>query len=108
MRDKIFHTIIFLPLLLTIYGCTNYAALGLPRGINGHIMRIVPGQTSYAYMQSMYGKPANIEEFPDGSKNISWVLDTSEGDCLVESGFTPNGIVNWYNYIYKNAIKFRK
>lgn len=108
MSKKIFCYIsIFIFSSFILFGCVNYGALGLPRGLNGHIMHIVPGQTPYAYLESMYNAPSNINVFPDGSKNVQWVLDTSAGDCLVEVGLTPGGIVNWYNYTYKNAIKTR-
>ena len=93
--------------MLFIIACTNYANLGMPRGINGHIMHVNIGYTTFAYVQSMYGQPKTITPFPDGSSNALWILDTSAGDCLVEMGFTPTGTVNWYNYTYKNAVKRR-
>lgn len=87
--------------------CTDYSNLGLPRGFNGHILRIYPGSTSRAFIISMYGTPKNSEVFQDGSRNEIWVLDTSAGPCSVIIGFTEKGIVNWYNYTYQKAIQYR-
>lgn len=98
----------FLFILICISSCTNYSNLGLPRGFNGRIMQIIPGSTPCAYVISMYGQPAQVETFEDGSSNKLWTLDTSEGPCNVIIGFTQQGIVNWYNYTYVNALKYRK
>ena len=104
MKYKYF---LFALIALLCTACMNYANVGLPRGINGHIMNIVPGRTSFAYVTSMYGAPIDEQIAPDGSKNSTWTLDTSAGICDVYIGFTEHGIVNWYNYIYRNAIKYR-
>lgn len=102
---KVFYLVFFI--VIFCYSCTNYSNVGLPRGINGHIVRIYPGATSRAFIMSMYGNPANSEVFPDGSRNETWVLDTSAGPCSVIIGFTDRGVVNWYNYIYHKAVKYR-
>ncbi len=93
---------------LMLSGCfTDWSRVGLPRGYNGHIMYIIPGKTPFAYVTSMYGSPYKEDIQPDGSKNSTWLIDTSEGPCMVIIGFTEKGIVNWYNYTYERAIKRR-
>ena len=99
--------LLILMLIISITSCTNYSNLGLPRGFNGRIVTIYPGSTNRSFIMSMYGNPSNSEVFPDGSRNETWVLDTSAGPCSVIIGFTQYGIVNWYNYIYHKAVKYR-
>lgn len=105
MRHKIM-LVVFI--LLFCSSCVNYANVGLPRGINGKIMNIIPGSTNFAYITTMYGPPIAEQIAEDGSKNSLWTLDTSYGICDVYIGFTQYGIVNWYNYIYRDAVQYRK